>query len=62
MHCPYNQGTVVSTLDGVALVQPGSLLTPPASHPNGILQTESLRRIARERTRQKRGPPAFLAL
>ena len=28
-----------------------------SSHPSGIAQTESKRRIARDRSRQKRGPP-----
>ena len=28
------------------------------SHPSGVAQTESKRRIARDRSRQKRGPPA----
>ena len=29
------------------------------SHPTGVAQTESRRRIARDRSRQKRGPPAL---
>ena len=28
------------------------------SHPSGVVQTESRRRIARDRSRQQRGPPA----
>jgi hypothetical protein len=28
-----------------------------ASHPNGVVQSESKRRISRDRSRSKRGPP-----
>ena len=30
-----------------------------SSHPAGVAQTESRRRISRDRSRQKRGPPTF---
>ncbi len=29
----------------------------PASHPHGVVQSESKRRISRDRSRSKRGPP-----
>jgi hypothetical protein len=31
---------------------------PPFAHPAGVVQTESKWRIARDRSRQKRGPPS----
>jgi hypothetical protein len=59
--CPYCPGPVVA-------VHPNPLATPTsdalfssmAVHPSGIAQTESKRRIARDRSRQKRGPPSIL--
>ena len=63
--CPYCPATPVS-------VHPDRSFTPEiaqaifaeiVSHPAGTVQTESKRRIARDRSRQKRGPPVhFLFL
>ncbi len=38
----------------------GTDATPLASHPAGLVQTECRWRIARDRSRQKRGPPTLL--
>ena len=62
-HCPYCPASVVTTHphDTLASSQrhPGSVAI--FSHPAGQPQTESRRRIAQDRSRQKRGPPALLA-
>ena len=59
--CPYCPGTVVVTHTGVSTV-PASEANFAAlvSHPAGVAQTECKWRIARDRSRQKRGPPTHL--
>jgi hypothetical protein len=61
--CPYCPSAPVATHN--------ELLAPPmrdavfaslVSHPSGVAQTESMRRISRDRSRQKRGPPVFSSL
>lgn len=37
-----------------------SVFAPALADPNGVVQTESKRRISRDRSRQKRGPPVLL--
>jgi hypothetical protein len=61
--CPY--------FPSASVAPHNELLTPPirvavfaslAVHPSGVAQTESMRRISRDRSRQKRGPPVFSSL
>lgn len=58
--CPYNPSVLAPT-------HPNSLAEPSlasaifgglVSHPTGFAQTEALRRISRDRSNQKRGPPS----
>jgi hypothetical protein len=60
--CPLYPRAITSTHPN-PLANPAAQtdLTPVNTRPNAIPQTESRRRIARERTRQKRGPPTFLS-
>lgn len=59
--CPYCPGAIVAEYSGV-LAAPASaaIFASLVSQPTGIAQTESKRRISRDRSRQKRGPPADL--
>jgi hypothetical protein len=61
--CPYGPSVVTATRN--------ELLAPPigdavfallVSHPSGVMQTESIQRISRDRSRQKRGPPVLSSL
>jgi hypothetical protein len=57
--CPYCPKAVVSAqVNLVSVAESGAELPNPATHPNGIAQSESKWRMARERARQKRGPPS----
>jgi len=57
--CPYYPRAMTATHAGVmSPAAYSSILASPASHPSGVAQTESKRRIARDRSRQKRGPPS----
>ncbi len=53
---------VVASVHSNTLASPVAERLFPAgvSHPSSVAQTESLRRVARDRSRQKRGPPARL--
>ena len=60
--CPYAPGMVVVTHPNLLSVSPSrALFAALVSHPCGIAQTESKWRIARERSRQKRGPPSLIS-
>jgi hypothetical protein len=57
--CPYYPVASVVVHHDIS-TPPASRILPAslASHPSGLAQTESKRRISRDRSRQKRGPPA----
>jgi hypothetical protein len=62
MKCPYSPDAVVSAhVSPLALGASSVDLVTLASHPAGVAQTESKWRIARDRSRLKRGPPALTA-
>ena len=58
-HCPYCP-TTLSVVHASPLAAPLAEATYAEffSHPAGLVQTESRRRVARDRSRHKRGPPA----
>jgi hypothetical protein len=61
--CPYSPKAVAATHPN--LLAPGTsaaVFAGIVSHPTGIAQTESNRRISWDRSRQKRGPPSLLSL
>jgi hypothetical protein len=61
--CPYAPGSVVTAHSKTLAARTAeALLNPVSSHPAGVVQTESKRRISLDRSRQKRGPPALLSL
>src|SRR5882757_2391497 len=61
--CPYTpQAPATGHPDLLALDPSSAIFAEIVSHPAGIAQTESRRRIAQDRSRQKRGPPAALSL
>ena len=60
--CPYRQRSLAAT--HLQTLTPGAGPTQAAfslHHPSPIAQAECLRRISFDRSRQKRGPPSFLA-
>ena len=58
--CPYCPFGVFVTHDQLfALPAEDAVFASLVSHPSGVVQTESRRRIPRDRSRQKRGPPAL---
>lgn len=61
--CPYCPASVADFSSHDAFVPSGEQAygVDSFSHPTGAVQTESKRRIARDRSRQKRGPPSFNA-
>ncbi|MGI4829372.1 MAG: hypothetical protein ACRYFU_14440 [Janthinobacterium lividum] len=61
--CPFCPGTLTASHENLlALPAAQGSFAEFFSHPAGLAQTESKWRIARDRSRQKRGPPAaFLA-
>ncbi len=61
--CPYAPGSM--TTAHTNLLAPGTssaVFAELVSHPTGHAQSESKRRISRDRSRQKRGPPASILL
>jgi hypothetical protein len=59
--CPYLPGALKTAhADAVSLFAPINEAGRPSSHPASVAQTESKWRIARDRSRQKRGPPSLL--
>ena len=59
--CPFLPRVVQAAhTDAMALVGSAGPLEALMSHPASVARTESKWRIARDRSRQKRGPPSFL--
>jgi hypothetical protein len=59
--CPYCPSAIIAGhTDLLALPTAKAVFASLVSHTSGIAQTESLRRISRDRSRQKRGPPTLL--
>jgi hypothetical protein len=60
-HCPYFPGvtTGIQTAWTTLPVQ-GGIYAGLVSHPAVVAQTQSMWRISRDRSRQKRGPPSIL--
>jgi hypothetical protein len=59
--CPYCPASVaVSHVDHLALTASQVIFAGVVSHPAVHAQTESKRRISRDRSRQKRGPPSIV--
>ncbi len=57
--CPYRPGIVPSPhLNLLSPMTSAAIFAALVSHPSGSPQTASRRRIARDRSRLKRGPPA----
>jgi hypothetical protein len=60
-HCPYYPAqTTTSPSNTFAMTAAPAIFAELVSHPALHAQTESKRRISRDRTRQKRGPPPLL--
>ncbi len=59
--CPYCPATLVATHTHVLAAPPAHVIFDSLlSNPAGLAQTESKRRISRDQSRQKRGPPVNL--
>ena len=59
--CPYaSQATLAAYLKLSLAAATGTVLAAPGNHPGGVIQTASKWRIARDRSRQERGPPCLL--
>jgi hypothetical protein len=59
-HCPYFPGVTTAVQTGwTALPVQGSIYAGLVSHPAVVAQTQSMWRISRDRSRQKRGPPSI---
>jgi hypothetical protein len=59
--CPYFPGAIKTAhTNAASLFEPTYDAGRPSSHPASVAQTESKWRIARDRSRQKRGPPNLL--
>jgi hypothetical protein len=58
--CPYCPASVISNhpRESDATLTAQAFYVASAGNPAGIVQTESKRRISRDRSRQKRGPPS----
>ena len=62
-HCPYSPSTAATGAHSTLfLPAPDVVGISSLARPNGIAQTESKLRIARSRSRQKRGPPSLTSL
>ncbi|HEU4635868.1 MAG TPA: hypothetical protein VFS41_06810 [Edaphobacter sp.] len=60
-HCPYFPGVTTAVRSGwTALPAQESIYAGLVSHPAVVAQTQSMWRISRDRSRQKRGPPSIL--
>lgn len=61
--CPYYPSALVPAhSELLALPVADAVCASLVSHPAGVVQTESMWRISRDRSRQKRGPPALSSL
>jgi hypothetical protein len=56
--CPLAPASAAHPSLFAALAVSASAFAPALAHPAGLAQTESRQRIARDRSRSKRGPPA----
>jgi hypothetical protein len=57
-HCPYYPSVLTATHTNLLVISTAdAIFASLVSHPAGVAQTESMRRISRDRSRQKRGPP-----
>lgn len=57
--CPYYPAATLAVRSGwITLPVRGAIFAGLVSHPAVVAQTQSMWRIARDRSRQKRGPPA----
>jgi hypothetical protein len=62
-NCPYYPGAVAASHSDPYIVPIAeAVFASLVSHPSGVAQTESKRRISRDRSRLKRGPPTLLLL
>lgn len=61
--CPYNPGAVAVSHSGLYTAPTAeAVFASVVSHPSGVAQTESKRRISCDRSRLKRGPPTLSLL
>jgi len=61
--CPYCPPAISLTPSQLLALPIGNAVFASLfSHPSGVAQTESMRRISRDRARQKRGPPVLSSL
>jgi hypothetical protein len=61
--CPFcPAGVAISHHDFPAMAEAESAFALLVTRPSGVVQTESRLRISRDRSRQKRGPPASIFL
>jgi hypothetical protein len=59
-HCPYFPGVTTAIQTGwTVLPVQASIYAGLVSHPAVVAQTQSMWRISRDRSRQKRGPPSI---
>ncbi|QNI36033.1 hypothetical protein [Edaphobacter albus] len=60
--CPYYPGVAAVPHSELYTAPPvGAIFASLVRHPCGVAQTESKRRISRDRSRSKRGPPTILS-
>jgi len=58
-HCPYSPAVTTAIRSSWSVLpREGSIYAGLVSHPAVVAQTQSMWRISRDRSRQKRGPPA----
>jgi hypothetical protein len=61
--CPYCPAALVATHNELlALPMGDAIFASLVGHPSAVAQTGSMRRISRDRSRQKRGPPILSSL
>src|ERR1700744_2460319 len=57
--CPYFPTALAEAHNEICLPTGDALFASLVAHSPGVAQAESIRRISRDRSHQKRGPPAF---
>ena len=61
--CPYRPSALAAShKELLALPIADAVFASLCGHPSDVAQTESMRRISRDRSRQKRGPPVLSSL
>ena len=61
--CPYYPAVLVATHNELLALPIGdAIFASLVGHPSAVAQTESMRRISRDRSHRKRGPPIFSSL